>query len=368
MDVCHFINTLAHAGAERIVYDIINKTNNDNIKYDVCYFGVDHDRREDLEELGIEVTSFDANSLLDVRVIPRVISHFNQNEYDLIHLHLPHARSIGRIAGTISNSRIISTYHNIPSQFHPVIRAADKATVFADNRTVSVSRGVKNEMVDSHVYSMKKIKTINNGIDIEELNKLIKSSSMKKVKEKLDFEDKFVFLNIGRYVKQKSQIDIIKAMETVVKSEPKAHLILVGGGPLENKLRSCVKECNLSSNVSILGFVESINPYLRLADTYVSYSRNEGLPISLLEAMSGGLPIIASDVPGNNDVVKDGKTGYLIPRTNVSILSERMIDIIQSDEAYTMGQRGLEMAKKRFNAERMVSEYVSEYKMLVGDE
>jgi glycosyltransferase involved in cell wall biosynthesis len=176
-----------------------------------------------------------------------------------------------------------------------------------------------------------------------------------------------LFLNVGRYTPQQAQPDLITAMSTVAQTLPDAHLCLVcRRGSLADDLRTKAYAEGVADHVTITGRVPSVAPYYTSADAYVSSSLNEGLPIVLLEAMAAGLPVVATDVPGNRDAVIDGETGILVPPRNPNRLAAAMEHVVTSGDGDRLGDRGFERVREHYSIQRTVAEYCSLYRDVAG--
>jgi len=125
------------------------------------------------------------------------------------------------------------------------------------------------------------------------------------------------------------------------------HYLIVGNGESEQKLKKAVNELMLQDKVSFLGFRRDVPELLAASDVFILTSRREGLPKALMEAMAVGLPIIATDVRGNRDLVKSGENGYLVSLDDAeqtAIAIERLID--SEDLRRSMGEKSKELVKQ----------------------
>ena len=132
------------------------------------------------------------------------------------------------------------------------------------------------------------------------------------------------------------RLESVKGVDILIRAVNKVNanikLIIVGSGTQEESFKGLTKELSMESQVDFLGYVNNLPEILANADIYVQPSREEGLPNSVLEAMAVGLPIIATDVSGNQDLVEDGVNGYLSIPENVLDMSEKITKLIGSSE------------------------------------
>ena len=133
---------------------------------------------------------------------------------------------------------------------------------------------------------------------------------------------------------------------------------MVGDGPLRSALSDTARALHLNGAVTFLGNRRDIPELLRVFDLFVLSSVKEGLPIVLLEAMAAGLPVVATAVDGNPELVVHQETGLLVPPRDAEALAEAICDLLEHPEkAQRMGRRGQERVRQHFSFEKMVQAY-----------
>lgn len=193
--------------------------------------------------------------------------------------------------------------------------------------------------------------TLHNMIDVEstEANLFDRTTA----REKLNLSpDAFVFGNLGRLVKNKDQKTLIHAFATIKPQCPRAKLVIVGAGQLENELKTQVESLQLNNDVIFTGFLADGFRYMQAFDTYISSSTQEAFGRVLLEAMIAQVPIIATKVNGVPEVIAE--TGPLISAANPNALAAEMLKAYQasSEELQTWGSRGYTRATTHFSLQR----------------
>lgn len=366
MRICYLINQLAPGGAPTLLLDIIKNSKNNS--YTVCYIEGDDAISNELQEAGADVVNFGADFKFDIRALTRMIIYFSQNEFDIIHAHLPYSQTLGRLFSVIGTTKaVVSTQHNVPVNYHPLTRFLEQITRGIDDATVAVSKDVEIAFRgEAHEFDGTLDRnwcTIYNGIDGNEFNQSVKSADTTHIDGDLD-PDAFVFLNVARYVPAKSQELLIEAMASVVKTETNTHLFIVGWGRREEVLKRLVKEKNLEELVTVTGRVDSIYEYYKIADAFVSSSKYEGMPISYLEAMAAELPIVSTASPGVGEIVVNGSTGLLVPTGDSKKLANRMMTICDKTISEEMGKAGYERVAERFSILQTVRNYNTLYNLL----
>jgi glycosyltransferase involved in cell wall biosynthesis len=365
MKVCYLINQLAPGGAPTLLLDLV-KNSPKEISHTVCFIEGDDSLVPELRSAGVEIVDFDAQFKFDPRALYRMFKVFNNNEYDVLHAHLPYSQTLGRLCGTYGGcDSIISTQHNVPENYHPITRTLEYITRPLDSATVAVSEGVEEGFRgDSHQYDGTldgQWCTIYNGIDVEKFRNEVSESDVNSVTEQWSLNDGPIFLNIARYTPPKSQVDLVEAMETVVAELPESQLFIVGWGELENKLRTRVAEFGLEDHITISGRVPEVYPYFSLADVFVSSSVFEGLPISLIEASASSLPIVATDIRGVREVIDEGENGFLVPPNSPAELGDAMVRMVE-EEISDYGKASLQKALDKFSIEETTDKYTNIYR------
>lgn len=161
-------------------------------------------------------------------------------------------------------------------------------------------------------------------------------------------------LFVGRLVDVKGCEYLVRAFKEVVKKLPKANLIIIGTGPLEEKLKKLCFELKISDHVNFVGFVDhqSIGSYYADSDIIVfpsivdPYGYQEGLPVVLLEALASGKPVVATDIKGSLELVEDGYNGLLVKQANSGDLAKKIIQISQKSNLDKMSLNALKTSQK----------------------
>ena len=173
-------------------------------------------------------------------------------------------------------------------------------------------------------------------------------------------------LYTGRLDRAKGLSTLVAAWQGVLARRPDAQLWLAGEGPYRATLEDEIASRNLDGRVVLAGVFDSVDELLRAADLFVLPSLEEGMSVALLEAMAAGLPIVASDIPGNRDVVADGREALLVPVEDSGALAaaiHRVFD--EPDLATRLGTAARELAAERFSLAAMADRYLELFESLV---
>ncbi len=222
------------------------------------------------------------------------------------------------------------------------------------NAVIAVSQKVKEGLVREYFLPPEKIKVIYNGVN----TRLFESSK----RFSLNPKPQKTVLYLGRLAAEKGLDVLLQAFQETI--QPLSHLtiqlLIVGSGPAFDHLNNRTRELGLADTVEFVGKVpyEETVKYYQQADVFVLPSMaNEGLPMTIIEAMAAGLPVAASDIGGIPEAVTDGETGLLVKPGNMDELSTALSKLLRDDELRKkMGQRAREVAKEKFSQETMVLE------------
>ncbi len=171
-------------------------------------------------------------------------------------------------------------------------------------------------------------------------------------------EDDIVIGCVGNLRKDKNYPNLIRAFKTVYERMPETKLIIAGEGKRRPDLEMLVADLDLGASVFLLGARNDIPEILNAMDIYCLCSFSEGLPLSLFDAMSAGLPVIGTNVRGIKDVVEDGETGILVPSDNPGKLAAALIRMIEDRTlARELSKRGQEYVIREHGFDTWVARY-----------
>lgn len=372
LTVCHLVQDVSHGGVESLLADLASETN-DEIDHHVCYLSDRDDGAADLRDAGATVTQLDVpfdspRGAFDPRSYPPLVDYLRRHEVDVVHTHYPlYVHLLGRIAAPLAGvARIVGSYHNPRTDFHPVMKAAELGTRSLTDAAVGVSGRVEETFEDTLARALPGHAPdgpVYNGVPVDEFASTVADADGAAVREAHDIDrDDLVFVSVGRYDRQKRQTDLVHAMAHVVDQRPDSHLLLVGHGPLENRLREAVTAEELTDHVSITGRVDAVEAYYAAGDVFVSASAYEGFGIVFVEAMAARLPVVGTAVPGTSEVVEDGETGQLVEASDPERLADAMLEFTDAARRTRFGQRGHERAASAFDIEATAEQYTRLYR------
>jgi glycosyltransferase involved in cell wall biosynthesis len=274
---------------------------------------------------------------------------------DVIHTHLSTASQWGSVAGRVGGIPVVAHVHAMNSRYFFLLA----------NAMVACSEGVRQHIVRQGV-SGERIRTIYNGI---ESKRLVVSQHPAATRSDLGIAaDAPAIACIAHLADKKGQADLVRAVALLKKSWPDLICLLVGTGENMDSLRRQAENLGVAHQVVLLGYRSDAVAIMSAVDVIILPSLGkEGLPLVLLEAALLGKAAVCSNIPGNNEVVVDGVTGYLFPPGDPAALAER-IDTLLSDKqrCARMAQAAQERARKEFTIEAMTDRVEALYRELAG--
>lgn len=235
----------------------------------------------------------------------------------------------------------------------------DKKLIERTDRLIGNSRAVA-EFYQSLGYSPERIDVIHNGIDVPEPTPFDRSALLAELEIPAGSP---VIGFVGRMARQKRVDDLVFAMGLVAILRPDAHLLLIGDGPERDKLMKFARSLNVDHLIRFTGHRPDAAKLLRVMDVFWLASDFEGQSNSLMEAMAAGLPVIASDIPPNRELVVDGENGFLV-KVGDRVAFQQFTDRLLADPhlARRLGDAGRERMRRDFNIDAMVAAHAKLYR------
>ncbi len=371
MNLLFLITSLAYGGAERQLVQAAIRLKTRGWDIVVVSMLPPKAYVEELEKAGIPVHSLNIRRRvpdpLAIFRLARIIRKFKPH---ILHSHMVHANILGRVVRPLAPVPVlICTAHNIDERGK---RGSGKWRIlayrFTDalcDLTTQVSQAGLERYVQIKAVPKYKIRYIPNGVDTERFRP--NPEARKLLRKELGVDADFVWIAVGRFDPQKDYPNMLRAFSQLWKEKPKARLFIVGDGPLRPEMENLAKELSIDSQVKFLGIRRDVPDLLNAADAYVMSSAWEGMPNVILEAASTGLPIVATDVGGNSEIVVHGKTGFLVPPRDPTASAKAMLELVNlsEEERRKMGEEARKHTEENFNLERVVGMWETLYRELL---
>ena len=289
--------------------------------------------------------------------------------FDIIHTHSSKAGFIARLAAKLNKIPvIIHTVHGFAfNDFMNVYKKnffiyVEKILATWTDVIITVSNLNKNKIVDLNIAKEENIKNIYSGIDLS----LFTDKRNSDFRKELNLgDDKILIGSVGRLSNQKDPITMINAFDIVSKKFPEAYLVLVGDGPLKDKIVDRIKKLKLKNRVHLTG--NKSNPWdvYHSIDLFIMSSIYEGLGRSITEALSCGVPVVCTAVEGVPEIIKDSITGTLVPPREPIELADGIIRSLQNMKvAKRKAAEGRKFVQDNFDVNKMVEDIDALYQTL----
>lgn len=317
---------------------------------------------EELDSAGIPLVSLGVlRKLPNPRPIFLLARLFQIWRPDIVHSHMVHANILARLVRPIVKvPLLICSVHSI----YEGGRLRELLYRLTDSQcdlTTQVSKAGLERYVRVGIVPRNKICFIPNGVDTKRFHPCHESKH--RLREELGLATNFGWLAVGRFDIPKDYSNMLKAFAIVAQCRPEARLIIVGDGPLRQVMAEFAKKLGLVNQVTFLGIRRDIPELMNAADGYVMSSSWEGMANVLLEASATGLPIVATDVGGNGEVVQNNKTGFLVRPKDPEALGGAMLSLmgLSNEERRQMGLNGRQYTEACYSMDRVADMWENLY-------
>ena len=273
--------------------------------------------------------------------------------YDIIYFSTPVIGAVGRIAliGT-KHGRVIysahgySFYKNNPDGNGKYI-FIEKNLCRLTDCTFTMNKE-DYEAVQELKFPCKEIYNVDGvGVDLSVFSKVTQDEKLS-LRNQYGYNPKdFILIYPAEFTERKNQGLLLEAMSRLRKRHANVRLLLLGRGIKEDDYKRYAKQLGVDDVVHFLGYRNDVNQLLKMSDVLFASSTNEGLPINMMEALATGLPVVATNTRGQNDLIKDGYNGYRFELNEPDVASDRVCRLIEDKVLYeTMSDNAVESSKK----------------------
>ncbi len=369
--IVHVIHHLVMGGMENGLVNLINRIPADRYRHCVICVEDFSDFRNRIERPDVEVLALRRSELSTMQLYRRIHAILKARRPAIVHsrnlsgldallpaltagvtirVHGEHGWDVSDLHGDTIRSRLLRKLHR------PLV-----------NRYITVSKDLQNYLIRRIGVARSRISQIYNGVDT---SRFVSAGATGKPPGRMpeDFygDDKIVIGTVGRLQPVKDQATLVRAFGRMAREDTQfrkhARLVIVGDGPQRDALANCIKEEALADLAWLPGARDDAAPLYQCLDIFVLPSLNEGISNTLLEAMSSGLPVIATAVGGNAELVVDDTTGKLIRRSDpIQLAGELRTYAFDANLRMRQGAAGRRRALESFSIDAMVGGYLEVY-------
>jgi len=362
--VCHIISGDLWAGVEVMDYHLLGSLrNNKDIGLSVILLNDGRLARE-IRSLGIHVDVVDEKRLNLFKLVLDIRKILIRRSIDIVHSHQYKENILAFLASIYGKKiRLLGTQHGMPEilgvnrNFKYIF--LHRLNIFLLRKffkVIAVSSDIRNIFINKFGFPIDKIMVICNGTDIP-------CGSIKNTEK-----DLFVIGSMGRFFPVKDYSLLVEIAREVSLVTDKIRFELAGDGPDWQKIADAVARYRLGHVFKLKGTVDDLPGFYRGIDLYLNTSLHEGIPMSVLEAMSYGVPVLAPNVGGLKEMMEDGKEGYLVNGRDPKEYARKCLHLYEHKGLrQSMGSSARGKVEMEFSNEKMAREYCSVYRQVSGN-
>ncbi|RNA67595.1 glycosyltransferase [Alteribacter keqinensis] len=357
--ILFFIYQMGAGGAARTLLNIIN--NLDRTKFEPVLVTLNFNGSYE-GELKSDVKFIKLDTKRLSRSVFKLANIIRKEKINLVFSTIPRVNTIAVLATRLSFTKarcIVREADNLSGDFLTKVQLVAFGFVYkCANQVVSLSEGVKQNLVNQYKLKASDIKVVYNPIDIPAINEKIETGKMPDSHEALYDPEEKILITAGRLVEQKDQITLLRAFSNVVESIP-SRLIILGEGPLEKPLQAMAKELGIKDKVHFIGFQSNPYQYFHKSDLFVLSSLHEGFSHVIAEALACATPVVSTNCKsGPEEVLDKGKYGYLCEVGDAEEMASHIVKILRKDQQdlKKIKEKGMTRAAD-FDARKIVKTY-----------
>lgn len=353
MNILHIVNSLDCGGLENFTIELSKELQHTGDTLFICCLDKLGNLASNATDFNIQVINLNIKPGIDLKCLWNLRKFIIENKIDVVHSHNKKPLIYGSIAAKLASVKhIIHTRHG---------QAPDVVSGYIwrlNSKVVTISENAKACLIESNKLTYSKVKVIENGIPLNKFDSICKSVSVK-LKHEIGLSEQNTVIGIvARLAIEKDHETLLLAFAEIIKLNNKATLVVVGDGPLYDKLQKLAQELSIEKKVYFLGFRKDIAELISMFDVFVLSSISEGMSLTLLEAMAAKKPIVATNVGGNPEVVQNNVTGFIVPPQQPQEMANA-INKLLTDSALSkeFGLNGYQRIKSKFSLASMALKY-----------
>lgn len=358
INITFLASTLPVGGAEHILLELIKHLNRDSFDVNVLCLKAGGSIGEEFRRMGIRVLDNLMSWRFDASISWRLSSILKQLKPDVLYMfNHDDAMLWGKVSSRIAGVPVVLLW--VHSSFIPgktfLVRAVNRLTINMVSRIIAISETHK-KSIESNYPALKenKLEVIYNGLDIDAYDSTCANRELSDSLRGQGFEH--IVGTIARLSPEKNLEVLFRASRIVLDEQPRTLFLVVGDGPERQRYEGFARELGIENNVRFLGMRSDVPSILKIFDLAVLSSKEEVFPMFLLEAMASRLPVVSTRVGSIEEIVQEGRSGFLVEKGDHRGLADRILRLINEEElSREMGNRGRDIVEQHFTVERMVT-------------
>jgi len=361
--VCQVLHSLCVGGAEVLAARFARRLR-DRFRFLFVCLDASGTLGDELAGEGFPVHVLGRRPGLDWRCSYRLAALLRREQVDVIHAHQYTPFFYGLMARLLyRRPAVLFTEHGRHFPDYPRRKRvlANRLLLRRRDRVVAVGEAVRQAIIANERIPAGRVEVVYNGVNLAPF--AAGAPDRAALRRELGVgPDDLVIVQVARLDYLKDHATAVRTLAHVVRRRPDARLVLVGEGPEADRINDQVRRSGLEANLRPLGLRQDVARLLAAADVFLLTSISEGIPLTLIEAMAAGLPVVATRVGGVAEVVEDGGTGLLAAAGDDAALAGHVLRLAEDRAlAGRMGERGRQRARQVFAEERMHAAYARLY-------
>lgn len=328
--VLFVIDELDIGGTEQQILELVRRIDRHRFEPHVCCFRYGRKAKE-IASFGVPVHHEPKRRKADPGLVLRLASLMKRERFDIVQTYLWTANTWARLAARMAGvPMVVASERNVDIWEEPYKRVIGRWLARSTDRIIANSEAVRTYLLERGGLDPDKVVTIYNGVNFERFHAPCDPSVRR---QELGLPDDCVLAGVvARVEPAKDHGTLLQAMSLIRERAPKLHLVVVGGGSEEERLRRMTRELGISDRVHFTGFRTDSAEWLQSLDFSVLSSVKEGLSNSVIESMAAGRAIAATEVGGNGEVIVPEETGLLVPARDTTALANALARLADSPE------------------------------------
>jgi glycosyltransferase involved in cell wall biosynthesis len=313
---------------------------------------------------GVKVVTIPSYSLFNLKRLRWLVGFLKESKIDVVQTHLMYANILGSVAAHRAGLPVICTLHSTHVKSGFKAGLLKRLEDYCLQRFATRILAVGDMVASAHQghYEGRDVDVIANGIpEMEEVS----DSERARVRSEFGVNGQPIVITVGRFSTSKGYEDMIEAFKLLQQKNLQTKLLMVGSGSTQPAIRSQIEKLGLDESVILTGERHDIPQLLASSDVFASSSHREGLPLSVLEAMMAGLPIVATSV-GDIPNVVTGETGVIVPPHQPEMLAAALEELLtDADRRQNMGRAARERALQEYSVDVWMKRHLELYEDVI---
>lgn len=364
MNIVHVVENLNRGGLERMVIDLVTMQQRQGHRCQVVCLFEPGALAHELGEQGIPVQACGKRRGADLRAMARLRRALSAHATEVLHTHnaVAHYHAVWASRG-LAIRRVLNTRHGMGANRRSGRREwLYRRALARTDAVATVCEAARDDAVRRGIVPPEKARVVPNGIRVEQFQPASAGHRLR-VRQALGLAPQTRLIgSVGRLNWTKDQASLIRAFGMLRQRVADAVLVLIGDGELRAELEQCAAAEGVGDRVRFLGDRSDVRDLLPGLDLFALSSLSEGYSMALLEACASALPIVATAVGGNGEIVRDGISGRLVPAGDTAALAGAMIALLEApSSAWALGAQARAWVEAEGSLESMAARYAALY-------